>query len=78
MVMYTIDIHSGVVVDRLLIIVLSHAGEVGSPTNHPGSRQRQDTGPGILWSVNRWTKPDIYFFLKRRMDRTLDLFYHVY
>ncbi len=28
---------------------------VGSPTNHLGSGQRQDTGPGILWSVHRWT-----------------------
>ncbi len=25
----------------------------------PSSRQRQDTGPGILWSVNRWTKPGL-------------------
>ncbi len=32
--------------------ILSRASGVGSPTlNHPGSRQRQDTGPGILWSV---------------------------
>ncbi len=30
------------------LIVLLRASEVGSPTNHPGSRQRQDTGPGIL------------------------------
>ena len=35
--------------------ILSRASEVGSPTNHPGSRQRQDTGSGILWSVHRWT-----------------------
>ncbi len=25
-----------------------------------GSRQRQDTGPGILWSVHSWTKPNTY------------------
>ena len=30
-----------------MIIILSRASEVGSPTNHLGSRQRQDTGPGI-------------------------------
>ena len=28
--------------------ILSRASGVGSPTNHPGSGQRQDTGPGIL------------------------------
>ena len=28
---------------------LSRASEVGSPTNHLGSGQRKDTGPGILW-----------------------------
>ena len=27
-----------------LKLVLSRASEVGSPTNHPGSRWRQDTG----------------------------------
>ena len=26
--------------------ILSHASEVGSPTNHLGSRQQQDTGQG--------------------------------
>ena len=40
------------------IYILSRASGMGSPTNHPGSRQRHDTGPGILWSVNRSTKPD--------------------
>ncbi len=25
-----------------------------------GSRQQQDTGPGILWSVHGWTKPNTY------------------
>ncbi len=39
---------------------LSRASEVGSPTNQLGSRQRQDTGPGILWSVNRWKKNGPY------------------
>ncbi len=39
---------------------MSRASGVGSPTNHPGSRQQQDRGPGIFWSVNRLTKPDIY------------------
>ncbi len=38
--------------------ILSCASEVGSPTNHPGSRQQQDMGPGILWSVHRWMKPN--------------------
>ncbi len=33
-------------------IVLSRASEVGSPTNHLGSRQRQDTGPEILLPKN--------------------------
>ena len=42
------------------IRILSCASEVGSPTNHQGSRQRQDKGPGILWSVHRWTKPNTY------------------
>ncbi len=35
--------------------ILSCASEMGSPTNHPDSGQRQDTGSGILWSVHRWT-----------------------
>ncbi len=39
----------------ILVYILSRASEVGSPTNRPGSRQRQDTGPWILWSVHRWT-----------------------
>ncbi len=39
--------------------ILSRASGVGSPTNHPGFGQRQDTGPVILWSVNRWTKPGL-------------------
>ncbi len=29
-------------------MILSRASGVGSQTNHPGSGQRQDTGPGIL------------------------------
>ncbi len=40
--------------DALISNILSRPSEVGSPTNHPGSGQRQDTGPGILWSVHRW------------------------
>ncbi len=28
------------------LYILLHASKVGSPTDHPGSRQRQDTGPG--------------------------------
>ncbi len=28
--------------------LLSRASGLGSPINHPGSRQWQDTGPGIL------------------------------
>ena len=39
---------------------MSRASEVGSPTNHPGSRRQQDTGRGILWSVHRWTKRNTY------------------
>ncbi len=35
---------------------MSHASGMGSSTNHPVSRQREDRGPGILWSVHRWTK----------------------
>ncbi len=70
--------------------ILSRASKVGSPTNHPCSRQRQDTGPGIFWSVHRWTKPNglthvkhlnitslviaIYKKLKKETDRTLDPF----
>ncbi len=42
------------------VYIFSRASGVGSPTNHPGSGQRQDTGPGILWSVHRWTKPNTY------------------
>ncbi len=49
-------------------IILSRASGVGSPTNHPGSGQRQDTH---LWSIHRWTKPNIKMF-KRRTDHTLD------
>ncbi len=50
---------------------------------------RQDTGPGILWSVNRWTKPERNTYAKyldranlvinyqklKKMDRPLDPFY---
>ena len=35
----------------MISYILSRASKVGSPTNHPGFEQRQDTGPGILWSV---------------------------
>ncbi len=45
---------------RSFSIILSRASGVGSQTNHPGSRQRQDKGPGILWSVHRWTKPNTF------------------
>ncbi len=48
------------------IYILSRASEVGSPTNHPGSRQRQDTGPGILWSVIA-----TYKNLKKKEERTV-------
>ncbi len=51
--------------------ILSRASEVGSPTNHLGSRQRQDTGPGILWSINRWTRPDRAKPPKIEKERTL-------
>ena len=66
--------------------VLSHASREGSPTNQTGYMQRQDTGSGILWSVNRWTEWFTYVKyldrtnlaitsqnLKRRMDRILPL-----
>ncbi len=36
---------------NLFSYILSRASEAGSPTNRPG------TGPGILWSVHRWTRP---------------------
>ncbi len=35
--------------------ILSHASETGSPTNRFGSDKTR--GPGILWSVHRWTRP---------------------
>ena len=38
-----------------------------------GSGQRQDTGPGILWSVHRWTNSYLQKNLKRT-DRTFDPF----
>ena len=44
------------------LYILSRASWVGSPTNHPGSRQRQDMGPGILWSVNKETCPTTDIF----------------
>ncbi len=37
---------------KALVRILSRACGVGSPTNHPYLGQRQDTGPGILWSVH--------------------------
>ncbi len=43
--------------------ILSRASGMGSPTNHPGSGQRQDTGPGILW----WTKPN-YLKIWKKMN----------
>ncbi len=38
--------------------ILSCASEVGSPTNHLGSRQRRDTGQGSsdLWTQCHWTR----------------------
>ncbi len=38
------------------INILLCASEAGSPTNRPGSDKTR-AGPGILWSVHRWTKP---------------------
>ncbi len=57
--------------------VLSRASEAGSPTNHLGPGQRQDTGPGILWSVKYLDRANLvtnYQNLKKT-DRTLDPFY---
>ena len=45
--------------------ILSHAGEVGSPTNHPGSRQRQDTGSLISVTYKKF-KTRIDPFLLRQ------------
>ncbi len=42
---------------------LPRASEVGSPTNHPGSRQRQDTGPGILSNKKLKKKNGLYITL---------------
>ncbi len=59
------------------IKILSHAREVGSPTNHPGSGQWQNTGPGILWFVHRWTNSLSNSYLQKilkRTDRTFDPF----
>ena len=52
-------------INRLQVttVLLSRASKMGSPTNHPGSGQGQDMGPGILQNLNR------------RTDRTLDPFY---
>ncbi len=41
-------------INTIPYIILWRASEVGSTTNHPGSRQRQDTGPGVIWSIHRW------------------------
>ena len=41
-------------------MILSRVSGVGSPTNHPGSWQWQDTGPGIIRSVHRWTEQFTY------------------
>ncbi len=38
--------------DALYIVACQRGGVSNEP---PG--QRQDTGPGILWSVHRWTRP---------------------
>ncbi len=49
--------HLALSINFNLFLILSRASGMGSPTNHLGSEQRQETGPGILWSVNRWTGP---------------------
>ena len=41
-------------------MILSRASEVGSPTNNHGLQAATGHGPGILLSLNRWTKPDTY------------------
>ena len=50
-------------------IILSCASEMGSPTNHLGSRQRQDTGQGSF-------SPLINYQKLKKMDRPLDPFYY--
>ncbi len=39
-------------IDCLTIVACQRGGVSNEPP-----RQRQDTGPGILWSVHRWTRP---------------------
>ncbi len=53
------DIFMGLNHAGQLYILLSRASGMGSPTNHPGSSDKT-RGHGILWSVNRWTKPNTY------------------
>ena len=43
----------------------------GGVSNKPLG-QRQDTGPGILWSVHRWTRYYLDKNLKKEMNRIHD------
>ena len=52
-------------------IILSRASEVGSPTNHLGSRQRQDTGPYVKYL----DRANLVINYQKRTDRALDPFY---
>ncbi len=53
-----------------IYIILSHAGKLGSPTNHIGSGQRQDTGQGSFRA-----NLVINYQKFKKMDSTLDPFY---
>ncbi len=56
----------------IIIIILSCASGVGSPTNHPGSGHRA-RDPLVRSQVDLVIST--LNFLKRRTDRTLDPFY---
>ncbi len=68
---------------KLKLKVIEHivACQRGGVSNEPLG-QRQDTGPGILWSVHRWARPtdklDNYLdknFKKKRTAHMIRLFY---
>ena len=44
--------------DGQIIVACQRGGVSSKPTL--GSGQQQDTGPGILWSVHRWTNDLIH------------------
>ncbi len=57
------------------IIMLSRADEVGSPTNHLGSRQRQDTGQVSSSPLTGGLNLVINYQKLKNTDRLLDPFY---